>query len=571
MKNQDWFYLLLLMINPLLISAQDRYDIVITEFIADPNPVVGMPPASFIELKNISNNNYNLRDWKISNGSASATIKTDFILNADSFLILCPASALSDFINYGAAAGLSGFPSLNNDSGTIILRSDQGNLIHALHYEKSWYNNILKSSGGWSLEMIDPTKSCLGETNWTASKDPRGGTPGKVNSVNGLLTDITLPSLVQSFAKDSLNIVLFFDQPLDSLSASLNANYFISPDIEMPERAVAEQPFFDRVALRLHQPLLRGKIYGVSVRNITGCTGVEIGTDNYFKLAIPEKAKTGDIIFNEILFNPPPFGSDYLELYNRSMKTIDCSELYLAGKDPDGTTKEPISIEKLNHSFFPDDYLLLTENADWVKNTYLRSEYSNILQMKTLPSLPDDKGGVLLMNVSGEIVDDLEYDHHWHSRLLTSESGVSLERIRTDMATNLSSNWSSAAATAGYGTPGYKNSESSPDSSLDRLISVEPKIFSPDFDGYQDFCFINYHLPAAGYYGSISIYDVGGHMVRKLVDNISWSVSGNFRWDGLDDQQKLLPTGQYIIYTELFSTDGTVRKSKTVCVLARRR
>ncbi len=77
MKHRAWFYLFLLMINPPLISAQDRYDIVITEFIADPNPSVGLPPESFIELKNISKNNYNLHNWKISNGSSAATIKTD--------------------------------------------------------------------------------------------------------------------------------------------------------------------------------------------------------------------------------------------------------------------------------------------------------------------------------------------------------------------------------------------------------------------------------------------------------------------------------------------------------------
>ncbi len=47
-------------------------------------------------------------------------------------------------------------------------------------------------------------------------------------------------------------------------------------------------------------------------------------------------------------------------------------------------------------------------------------------------------------------------------------------------------------------------------------------------DGYQDFCFINYHLPAAGYMGSISIYDISGRMVRKLVNNVLWAIKRNF-------------------------------------------
>ncbi len=168
-------------------------------------------------------------------------------------------------------------------------------------------------------------------------------------------------------------------------------------------------------------------------------------------------------------------------------------------------------------------------------------------------------------------MDELDYDHHWHSPLLANESGVSLERIRPDLPTSLAANWTSAAATAGYGTPGYKNSESHVDSVAVNFISVEPKIFSPDFDGYHDFCFIHYNLPAAGYMGSISIYDVSGRKVCNLVNNIIWGTSGTFRWDGLDDQQNLLPMGHYIIYVELFLPDGKVIKQKLVCVLARNR
>jgi hypothetical protein len=74
--------------------------------------------------------------------------------------------------------------------------------------------------------------------------------------------------------------------------------------------------------------------------------------------------------------------------------------------------------------------------------------------------MPDDFGKLVLLNESGELMDELDYDHHWHAPLLSDESGVALERIRTDLPTNQSSNWTSASAPSGYGTPGYKNSES---------------------------------------------------------------------------------------------------------------
>ena len=114
--------------------------------------------------------------------------------------------------------------------------------------------------------------------------------------------------------------------------------------------------------------------------------------------------------------------------------------------------------------------------------------------------MPDDMGKVVVLNSEGLILDELDYDHHWQSPLLTTESGVSLERIRSDLPTSLASNWTSAASSAGYGTPGYKNSESNTDSVFTHFISIDPKIFSPDMDGYNDFLFINYHLPI-GVYG----------------------------------------------------------------------
>ncbi len=42
-----------------------------------------------------------------------------------------------------------------------------------------------------------------------------------------------------------------------------------------------------------------------------------------------EPAQPGDILFNEILFNPLPGDPDYLELYNTSGKVIDASRLQL--------------------------------------------------------------------------------------------------------------------------------------------------------------------------------------------------------------------------------------------------
>jgi hypothetical protein len=566
-----FFLYLIFPLLPLFSTAQNRYDILITEFLPDPSPSVGLPESEFIELKNRSSHDYDLRNWKISNSNSSATIKSDYVLKADSFLILCATSSATSFAQFGSTLGISGFPALSNDAGDIVLSTDAGAVMYAFHYDKNWFDNDLKASGGWSLEMIDPANPSTCKGNWTASISSIGGTPGKNNSVNAENPDLEPPSLVRAIAVDSLDLILLFDEALDSSSAADVLNFSISDAIGSPENASAVAPFFDRIEIRLQNPLTAGKIYTVSVQRIRDCSGNEISLHDHCKTGLAEKVKPGEIIFNEILFNPPPYGYDYLELYNRSSSIISCSELWLAARDMTGNLKDPIPIVKEDRAFFPGEYLLLTENPDWIQHNYPMADAARIISLSSLPSMPDDLGKIVLLNASGDVVDELDYDHHWHSPLLSNESGVALERIRTDLPTGLATNWTSAAASAGYGTPGYKNSEFSMDSIAADFISVEPKVFSPDMDGYQDFLFIHYHLPAAGFIGSISIYDIYGIMVRKLVDNILWGTGGSFRWDGLDDRQKLLPMGHYIIYIEVFRTDGTVMKQKLVCVLARSR
>ncbi|HEY2349575.1 MAG TPA: lamin tail domain-containing protein, partial [Puia sp.] len=360
------FLFLMLSVLPVLLIAQNRYDVLITEFLSDPTPAVGLPESEFIELKNRSSQDYNLRNWNISNGSSSATIKVDYILKADSFLILCASSAAVSYAHFGSTLGISGFPALMNDAGDIVLSTDADLVIHAIHYDKSWFGNNIKASGGWSLEMIDLSNPCSGLGNWAAGTSPNGGTPGMVNSVNAENPDTESPVLIRAITVDSLNLVLIFNEPLDSVSASDVANYSISGNIGSPEKTVTASPFFERVDVRLQHPLTRGKIYTVSVHQIRDCSGNEIGLQNECRTGLPEKVNPGDIIFNEILFNPPSYGYDYLELYNRSSRIVDCSELWIAGKDPNGNLKEPVNLVKEERAFFPGEYLLMTENPEWV-------------------------------------------------------------------------------------------------------------------------------------------------------------------------------------------------------------
>jgi hypothetical protein len=565
-----WCYCGILLL-PLISTSQARYDVLITEFLADPSPGVGLPGSSFIELCNHTSQEVNLHGWKISNGNTMATIKSDYFLKPDSFLILCPASSADAYISFGSTLGISSFPSLANSSGNIQLLAPDNRVIHAVRYDTRLFDNALKAKGGWSLEMIDMNYACQGASNWTASISPNGGTPGTKNSVEATNIDNQPPQLSRFIPVDSTHMILLFDETLDSSTASNPMNYLLADLESYPDSAILLPPFFDHVEIKIPEPMKPGKLYTITVDLINDCSGNEIGIHNFCEAGIAEPVADSDIVFNEILFNPPPLGYDYIELFNRSQKIIRCSELFIAGRDEAGNLKDPSNLVGEERAFFPGEYLAITENPEWVLKNYPVSPPAQVLEMNNLPSMPDDFGKMVLLNRSGELLDELDYDHHWHSPLLSDESGVALERIHADLPTNQSSNWTSASATCGYGTPGYKNSEFVNLPALADQISIDPNIFSPDMDGYQDFCFINYQFSDAGFVGSIAVYNINGLLVRQLVNNVLWGSSGSFRWDGLNDQLHPLPMGHYIIYCNLFLPDGRIYTVKKVAVLARKK
>jgi hypothetical protein len=213
--------------------------------------------------------------------------------------------------------------------------------------------------------------------------------------------------------------------------------------------------------------------------------------------------------------------------------------------------------------------MVLTEDTTAVENQYITANSGTFLQINSMPSLPNDKGNVIILNNQGNIIDEVKYSEKWHFALIHDSKGVSLERINYD-APSIQNNFHSAATSVGYGTPGYKNSQYKQNEELRGDITVIPEIFSPDNDGLDDFVTINYNFPSPGYIANITVFDASGRPVRYLQKNALSGIKGYYRWDGLDEKNKKLSQGIYIIYTEVFNAEGKKRVFKHTVVLARR-
>ncbi|MFH1319921.1 MAG: lamin tail domain-containing protein [Bacteroidota bacterium] len=543
----------------------DKYDVVISEIFPDPSPVVGLPEYEFVELYNNSNKAFDLREWQFADEGSPNSLDPHILLSGD-YIILCDEDAASEFEQFGAVLPLASFPSLTNDGELLSIYDNQGNVIHSVNYSISWYGDNNKEDGGWSLEMIDPGNPCGEGSNWRASVDAKGGTPGQQNSVDAPNPDNLNPVLLRADAADPVQVILTFDEIIDS-SSVLSASFTITKGIGIDSIICQDNK---TVLLLLSTPIVEGIVYTVTVTGINDCVGNLIGTGNSADFALPEQGLPQDIIINEVLFNPRTGGSDFVEVYNNSGRYIDISNWKLANIEAN-TIANIKPIIQTPYVLFPEEYAVLTQDGANIKDEYPLGNEETFVEIDALPSYNDGDGTVILLNNLLEVSDSFTYDEDMHFALLNDKGGVSLERLGFNRLTNDATNWHSAAEVIGFATPGYKNSQFNTSGVTDEPITIDPEIFSPDNDGFNDVVNISYKFDSPGFVANITIYDSKGRPAKYLVQNeLLGTDEGTFSWDGINENNEKARMGIYIIFFEVFDLDGNIEKYKETCVLGGR-
>jgi hypothetical protein len=560
----------MLLLIPCISVGQDRYSVIINEIMADPSPVVSLPNFEWIEIKNVSATPINLQGWRIADQTGVSGPMPSFILKPDSLLIICQSSAISHLSIHGSCIPVTSFPSLDNERDLLSLKAANGSIIHAVNYNVSWYYNEMKKQGGWSMEIKDEDFPCARDLNWTASNDPKGGTPGQPNSTHGSFTDNEGPLIKNTRAIDPSTLIISFDEPVDSNSAVHTGLYSIDKGIGI-SKAFCLPPLFNEVQLLLSVPLQEKIVYSISISGIPDCIGNTGSAIQTVQTGLPSAPEKDDIIINEILFNPKPGGHDYIEFYNKSNKIIDVSSLFIANRNNSTLISSITRISTDTFYIFPGEYIVVTEDKPGLKNNYWVKNEQAVLQMNALPSYPDDKGFVVLLDQQGEIIDEVDYSDDWHFKLLPDYESVSLERINPNTISQNELNWHSASSTSGFGTPGYLNSQFLINTDRSNAtITINPTVFSPDNDGHDDILSINYKMVEPGYVANVIIYDAMGRPVKTLVRGGLLGLEGSWTWNGLGDSFQFLPVGIYIIYSDLFNLAGRKKQIKNQVVLARR-
>lgn len=534
------------------------FDVVIDEIMADPDPGVGLPAAEYVELRNNSPVPVNLQGWTLSDDTRSAVLPS-FSMAAGSLLILCNGKDTADFSHYGTALGLAHFPSLNNDGDLLTLRDANGNWIHAVMYSTEWYHDTEKSHGGWSLEMKDVHHPCGIAENWSASEDLSGGTPGKANSVSAAQTAPLIPDLLHVAVLDSLHIEAFFSQTLDSMLAEDISLYHL--DANMLEAHV-RAPLFSSVVITLADPLQSRHIYTLTVTGLRGCGMATIGVKNSATFGWPEKPLPGDVVFSELLFHPFTGGEEFVEIYNRSHKIIDLDSLVLGKRNAEGEMTQQHFLSTTGQQCMPGTYVVITPDPDDIRSRYFCQYPDNFVQLKSMASLPDDHGDLVLTDASDTILDEVIYDEHMYFSLIQNPAGISLEKTDETLSSQLQSNWQSAGADVGYATPTYRNSHSGQQDTTSLHFSIMPKVIAPGYSGRDEIASIPYHVAQGDWVANITVFNAYGQPVRQLYRSFYLSSSGTLRWDGKDDHAQTVTTGLYIVLVNVFSKEGQTRTWK---------
>lgn len=271
------------------------------------------------------------------------------------------------------------------------------------------------------------------------------------------------------------------------------------------------------------------------------------------------------VVINEIMFDPDIDNSEFIEFYNSSDDSVNIGGWYI---NDDNNNKFRLS--NSNYNLPPKSFFLLAADSIIITKYSLQDFGKINIVGKSDISLSNSGETILLKDVRGKVIDSIFYSPKWHNKNYTNTKNRSLERINPFLGSNDPTNWNSCVNQLGA-TPNQPNSIFTANTNNQSELSVSPNPFSPDNDGFEDFCMINYKLTQPVAQVRIKIFDNKGRLVRTLMNNQPSGSSGSVIFDGLDEDGRTLRIGIYIIFLEaLNDNSGVVETSKSVVVVARK-
>lgn len=562
--------------------------IVINEIMYEPSDDSG---AEFIELFNRTDQNFDLTDWLLGDSSDETELPAGVLIRENDYLMLTDSQTFATESN--KFVYIPDFQSLNNSGDAITLKNSMEMVIDSLYFRADWGID----EPGISLERKDPAGLSTDRGNWSSNTSERGSTPGSENSQFEI--DEKSPKIIFAnfFHPDSIEVE--FNEYVDLTTgeenklvkgggfqkkAQINAQFLLNG-------TPADLLYYDENSG--NRIILDGSVVSpggevtVQVENLSDYKG---NVASRLEQPIAQPISEGDIIFNEIMFDPIeddrdglPDQSQYIEIYNRRSYAISLEGFVLHDEpDEDGeiSIMEPI---QSNRQWLPaNGYALIYPEPEDVPFSNSRAadffdlspemESFAIQTDRTTLSLTNTGRQIYLADSTMQTIDMVDYIPEWHNPNIVDTKGIALERINPHFETNDEANWGSNSTPLG-GSPGLENSiyQGSEHSISRNDIAFTPNPFSPDDDGFEDNLVINYSFDEPDYLIKVRIYDRYGRLVRKLAEAKRAGFEGSLVWDGKTDDGLRNRVGIYIVLMEAYnSSNGKNLSFKETVVIARK-
>ena len=517
----------------IFINYLNQFDLIVTEIMADPDVNINFYASEYLELYNNSNYPIFLKGAKICIDGINEKLPS-IVLAQNDYLVIYPKKSL-----------------LNNGSEVKIVSNNK--TIHKVSYNSEWYKNDLKKTGGWSLEMIDVTKPCLKIKNWTASENISGGTPGVTNSINGKLQDEVAFELDYIFPINdtTLQITFNYDINLNKVLDSIT-----SGNIKVHKLHCNSNNLILTTA-----PMKTDSIYNIIIQQpIKSCWSDGFIDDILLTFSLPSIPKEGDLLINEILFDPDALGSDFVEILNNTEKYFNLQKMKMGSLDKNGNIVDLHFLSDQDRLIFPAETIAFTEDLDWLREQFYNT--GNVIFSK-LPPCNNVEDNILLISTQGDIIDSLTYSDTWHYSELNSTENISLERICPNKK-NVSTNWFSASSNSGYGTPGLPNSSISDVIKEYERVFIDQDVVTPNNDGINDFLRVNFNMNKTGWTGSMKVVNSTGIVVHTIVPHFLFGSSDRISWNCELLEKSMLSAGIYVLFVQMFHSDTGEKLNKKI-------
>ena len=418
--------------------------LLITEIMSNPSPPVGLPEREYVEIYNNSNFIIDLGEVAVIDNS-SAQLLDNTNLGVGEYIILSSNQGASELNVFGTTLGINSFPTLSANDQVGLVNSLNDTIFY-VDFDNSFYNDENKNSGGYSIEIINLNPSCYDNSNWTASIDTNGGTPGTQNSVFDNSLDTGAPS-ISSFTTTRLNqLSITFSESMNVGTLVIN-NFSVDNGITISDIQILDE-FGSQILLDLSQDYTAGALYTLTLSNLADCAGNALPVTQ-LTFSRGAKPTTNELIITEIMATPTPSQGlperEYIEVLNVSGEILALDGVIFS--DATSSTTLP------SYNLSPGKRIILTPNSG-VSDL---SAYGDVLGVSNWPNLNRTSDRLRLHNSSNQEIFRVNYNDSWYANATKAMGGYSLEMIDTKYSCLEESNWRASDSPTG-GTPGTINS-----------------------------------------------------------------------------------------------------------------